>query len=93
MSRRAIAVAGDTETANHFVARQVPRADIKYLVRADDKAAMTGGNDWFDTNAARGRIAQKHRGKLLEDATGINHLGDGNYIVSPMESALSSART
>ena len=93
LSRRAIAVAGDTETANHFVSRQAPRAGIKYLVRADDKAAMTGGNDWFDTNAARGRIAQKHRGKLLEDATGINHLGDGNYIVSPMESAIRAARS
>lgn len=93
-SRRAIAVAGDTAEAQHFADRQ-KRVDPskEYTVRADDKAVRRGSDDWFDLNATSGRIAQKHRGKLLEDATGINHLGDGTYIVNPVESAVRAAKS
>ncbi len=92
--RRAIAVAGDTREAQHFADRQLRNnPDKRYKVRADDKASALGSNDWFDTNSVRGRISQKHRGKLLEDATGINHLGDGSYIVNPVESAIRASRS
>lgn len=93
-SRRAVAVAGDTAEAQHFADRQ-RRVDPtkEYVVRADDKAVRKGSDDWFDLNATSGRIAQKHRGKLLEDATGINHLGDGTYIVNPVESAVRAAKS
>lgn len=93
-SRRAVAVAGDTAEAQHFADRQ-RRVDPtkEYVVRADDKAVRKTSDDWFDLNATSGRIAQKHRGKLLEDATGINHLGDGTYIVNPVESAVRAAKS
>lgn len=94
IGRRAVAVAGDTKEAQHFAARQSRlNPDKRYDVRADDRATPRGSNDWFDTNSASGRIAQRHRGKLLEDATGINHLGDGTYIVNPVESAIRSAKS
>lgn len=94
VGRRAVAVAGDTAEAEQFATRQRrTNPDKQYEVRADDKAVRRGGDDWFDLNASSGRIAQKHRGKLLEDATGINHLGDGTYIVNPVESAVRAAKS
>jgi hypothetical protein len=94
VGRRAVAVAGDTAEAERFAVRQRrTNPDKQYEVRADDKAVRRGGDDWFDLNATSGRIAQKHRGKLLEDATGINHLGDGTYIVNPVESATRAAKS
>jgi hypothetical protein len=93
-SRRAIAVAGDIPEAEHFAARMRQQQNGKeYVIRGDDKAVRRGSDDWFDLNATSGRIAQKHRGKLLEDATGINHLGDGTYIVPPVESAIRAAKS
>lgn len=92
--RRAIAVAGDTKEANNFSKRMsIENPDKRYVVRGDAKAMVRGSDDWFDLNNIKGRIAQKHRGKLLEDATGINHLGDGTYIVNPVESAVRAARS
>jgi len=94
IGRRAVAVAGDTQEAQHFANRQARNnPDKKYKVRADDKGIPTGSDDWFDLNASRGRIAQKQRGKLLEDAAGINHLGDGTYIVNPVESAIRASKS
>lgn len=92
--RKAVAVAGDTAEAQHFADRQARgNPDKKYEVRSDDKASPIGSDDWFDLNSVRGRVAQKHRGKLLEDATGLNHLGDGSYIVNPVESAIRASRS
>lgn len=92
--RRAVAVAGDTKEAEHFANRQkLQNPDKGYVVRGDDKAMSRGSDDWFDVNSVRGRIAQKHRGKLLEDANGINHLGDGSYIVNPVESAIRASKS
>ena len=93
-ARRAVAVAGDTKEAEHFANRQRSlNPDKQYKVRADDRAAAKGSDDWFDLNSVSGRIAQRHRGKLLEDATGINHLGDGTYIVNPVESAIRASKS
>ncbi len=94
VGRRAVAVAGDTAEAERFATRQRrTNPDKEYVVRGDDNAVRKGGDDWFDLNSASGRIAQKHRGKLLEDSTGINHLGDGSYIVPPVESAIRAAKS
>lgn len=92
--RKAIAVAGDTQEARHFADKQqLNNPDKRYDVRGNDRGMATGSDDWFDVTSARGRIAQRHRGKLLEDATGLNHLGDGGYIVNPVESAIRAAKS
>lgn len=93
--RRAIAVAGDSVEAQRFANRMARNAakGEKYVVRADDRAMRTGTDDWFDVESAGGRIAQRHRGKLLEDGAGLNHLGDGSYIVDPVSSAIRAARS
>lgn len=93
--RKAIAVAGDTLEAQRFADRMARNSTKgeKYVVRADDRAMRTGTDDWFDVSSAGGRIAQRHRGKLLEDGAGLNHLGDGSYIVDPVSSAIRAARS
>lgn len=92
--RRAVAVAGDTKEAEAFAARmRQQNPDMVYTVRADDRAMRTSNDDWFDINSASGRIAQRHRGKLLEDASGLNLLGDGSYVVGPVDSAIHAAKS
>lgn len=96
IGRKAIAVAGDTAEAQGFAERTAMAAGKSindYKVRGDVRAMQRGGDDWWDLNGAQGRIAQRHRGKLLEDSSGLNHLGDGSYIVSPVDSAIRSARS
>lgn len=93
--RRAVAVAGDTREAQHFADRMARNADNgeTYVVRSDDRALRKGSDDWFDVNSAGGRIAQRHRGKTLEDSSGMNHLGDGEYILDPVSSAIRAAKS
>lgn len=93
--RRAIAVAGDTPEAERFAQRMNDNAPpmTVYEQRADDRALQRGSDDWFDINQAGGRIAQRHRGKLLEHGAGLNHLGDGSYVLDPAMSAVRAARS
>lgn len=96
VKRKAIAVAGDTAEAEAFASRSRSvnqNANVEYVVRGDDRAMQRGSDDWWDIHSATGRIAQRQRGKLLEDASGMNHLGDGDYILNPVESAIRSARS
>lgn len=92
--RRAVAVAGDTKEAEAFAQRmRSQNPSMVYHVRSDDRIMRTSSDDWFDINSASGRVAQRHRGKLLEDASGLNLLGDGSYVVNPVESAIAAARS
>lgn len=93
--RKAVAVAGDTAEATRFANRMSASstAGARYEVRADDRAMRSGSDDWFDVNSAGGRIAQRHRGKLLEDGSGMNHLGDGSYVLDPVTSAVRAAKS
>lgn len=91
---KAIAVAGDTKEAKFF-AEQMQKANPNnsYNVRGDVRELQRGSDEWWDLNTASGRIAQRRRGKLLEDASGLNHLGDGEYILDPVESAVRAAKS
>lgn len=93
IGRKAVAVAGDIPEAQHFAERMAATNGGKYVVRSDDRALRTGSDTWFDVNSAGGRIAQRYRGKLLEDASGLNHLGDGSYIINPAQSAVRAAQS
>ena len=90
IGRKAVAVAGDWKEAQAFADRM---GKNDHIVRSDDRAMRRGNDDWWDVNSASGRIAQRHRGKLLEDSSGLNHLGDGGYILNPVESATRAAKS
>lgn len=93
---KAIAVAGDTAEATRFaerMAKTTGKNPEDFKVRGDDRALRKDDDAWWDVNSASGRIAQRHRGKLLEDGAGLNHLGDGSYILNPVDSAVRAAKS
>ena len=93
---KTIAVAGDTAEATAFAQRMAStsgRSIDDYVVRGDINGLRRGSDEWWDVAAASGRISQRYRGKLLEDANGPNHLGDGGYIHNPMDSAVRAAKS
>lgn len=93
--KRAIAVAKDSVDAEGYVTRanQNAAAGVEYKHRADDRALRRSSDDWFDLESARGRIAQRHRGKNLEDAVGNNQLDARGLIEDPVTSAIKSAKS
>jgi hypothetical protein len=94
VSRKAVAVAGDWETAENFAKRQNPGANEKFVTRSDDRSMPTGSDDWFDINSAQGRISQRHRGAPLEGSGGSPAiLGSEGFVLSPTDSAVRAARS
>jgi hypothetical protein len=93
ISQKAVAVAGDTGEAETFAAKMRSSTGKTFEVRSDSRAMTTGDDNWFDVNSASGRIAQRHRGKLLEDSSGINQLGDHSYVLNPVDSAVRAAKS
>lgn len=89
---KAIAVAGDSQEATRFAKRIAASKgrsfDTDYQVRGDIKALDISSDYYWDIAASSGRIAQRHRGSLLEDASGINQIGDGSFVMNPVESAI-----
>lgn len=96
INRKAIAVAGNTKEAELFADRMATSQGLprdSFVIRADDRAMRIDSDTFWDVHSATGRIAQRHRGKLLEDSSGLNHLGDGSYILDPVESGMRAARS
>lgn len=87
------AVAGTTEEANAFMATMQGQSGGTYRVRGDVRAFNMEDDAFWDMASAKGRIAQRHRGQTLEDASGLQHLGDGSYMAHPMESAVRAAKS
>lgn len=96
IGRKTLAVAGDTAEAQRFADRLASTQGLTrddFVVRGDDRGLKRDSDSYFDVNSASGRIAQRYRGKLLEDASGLNHLGDGSYILNHVDSAQRAARS
>ena len=93
--RRAVAVAGDTAEALHIESRLNANASPMsyYKQRADERAMVKGSDDWFDVESVSGRIAQRHRGKILEGADSTNQLNRPELIVDPVTAATRAARS
>lgn len=87
------AVAGTTEEANAFIATAQAQTGGTFRMRGDVRAFNMEDDAFWDMAAAKGRIAQRHRGQTLEDASGLQHLGDGSYMAHPMESAVRAAKS
>jgi len=91
--KRTVAVAGDTKEAQLFADRQAKNTGGEYSVRDDYRAISRDSDEYWDIQQASGRIAQRHRGKLLEDASAPNQLGDNSYVMHPVESATKAAKS
>lgn len=93
IKRRAVAVAGDTAEAEAFKNSRQLSTGIEHAVRPDNRMMKKDDDAYWDVTSAGGRIAQRVRGKMLEDASGLNHLGDGSYILNPIDSARRAAQS
>lgn len=93
--RRAVAVGKDSVEAEAYVRRANKSAapGVRYAHRADDRMLRRGSDDWFDVEGAKGRIAQRHRGKNLEAATSSNNLGGFELIENPVNSSIKAAKS
>ncbi len=92
-TRRTVAVAGNTADAEMFINSQQAASGNKHVMREDSRGFKKDGDGYWDVNEARGRIAQRVRGKPLTQATGVNTLGTGSFVENPMESAVRAAKS
>lgn len=92
--KEAVAVGPDWKTAENWANRQPIVGNIKYEVRGDERAMQIGSNDYVDIHSQGGRINQRHRGQPLNDSSnGPAILGDGDFVLGPVDSAVRSARS
>ena len=91
---KAIAVAGDSRTAEAFRKRKESASNgATYGIRPGREETSIGSDEYWDVSSAGGRIAQRHRGKQLENADAPNQLGDSTYVVDPVEAGIRAARS
>ena len=93
---KAIGVAGDSGEAEHLRQRTITSQGLKdedVYVRADLNEMKVDTDHYWDLQNSSGRVAQKHRGKRLEEATNPITSFDSQYVVDPTESAIRSSRS
>ncbi|AXH71953.1 MAG: putative tail sheath [Podoviridae sp. ctbj_2] len=85
----AVGVAGTTKDAQEAIKlMQTRNPNNRYAFRGDERGMRRDGDAYWDLNSVGGRIAQRHRGKLLEDSVGTQLFGAGDFIDSPTDSAV-----
>ena len=86
---RAVQVAGSTKDAQAIADRMtVSNPTRKYTVRGDERKIDRNRDVYWELNNSFGRIAQRHRGKLLENTVGIQYSGADDFILNPADSAV-----
>lgn len=95
---KVIGYADNIKDAERFIQRKATEAGIPVeqfgKVRDDIRELQASGTDVnWDLASSGGRIAQRHRGKLLEDANGPVDVSDTPHILDPAESAVRASRS
>jgi hypothetical protein len=91
---RAVAMAGDTKTAEAYAGkRNYEAGSVKYRVRDSVERMRLGDEDWWEINDVNGRLSQRHRGQQLDNAEATVELDGTSYMMSPAESAITASRT
>ena len=93
VTRRSVAVANDTGEAKAFTARNQLKPGEEWDIRNDVKTMASGSDEWYDINQAGGRMATRMRGDTLEVAGNPAFLGQTDYLVNPVDSAVRAARS
>lgn len=92
---KAVGVAGDTEEAEQIRRRISTTEGVSLddlVVRADMRDMKVDTDAYWDMQNASGRIAQRHRGKRLENTTNPLTGFDSQYLLDPVESAIRASR-
>lgn len=93
--RTIVGVVGSKAEAERVKARlQQSDPANNYATRGDDRKINRDANsNYWDLQHSRGRIAQRHRGQLLQNSVGTKNLGDIDFIESPADSAVRAAHS
>lgn len=90
---RTIGTTGSTAEANKAVDLLTKRAQNgqSYIHRGDDRGIERGSKEYWDLNTSGGRIAQRHRGDLMNNNVGLKSLGLENFVENPVEAGMRAA--
>lgn len=92
VTTRTLAVTSSIAEADQIVKKlsaQNPGNQYKY--RGDDRKVSRNSDMYWDMNHVGGRIAQRHRGQLLENGVGLKQMGSIDFIESPADSAMKAS--
>lgn len=96
IGRKVVGVAGTEAEAKQFISKRASTSGMSvddFNVRADVKENRVDTDAYWDLQTASGRIAQRYRGKQLEDASGLATAYDGKYMLDPLEAATRASRS
>lgn len=91
---RVIQVVGNIRDAKKLaedLKKQFP--DREYTRRGDDRGIDRSKDAYWDMQHVGGRLAQRHRGELLENSVGLKSMGEMDFIHSPADSAVRAAQS
>ncbi len=94
--RRAFEMAETSEEAEHVVQRAMTatgRSREDFNVRGDKRDFAPDTDSYWQLQSATGRVAQRLRGKTLEDANAPAGAFSGKYTLDPVESAIRASRS
>jgi hypothetical protein len=98
---RTVGMAGNTRDAD-LMARRIaatkgtkydnvdPKSDV--FIRDNVKGLRIDSDDYWTLQTVGGRSAQRIRGQRLEDASGVNTIGQQEWVMGPVDSLIHSAR-
>ena len=89
---RTVGVAGSVQEAKQAVELLSKQGNgSTYKFRGDERDISRTADAYWDLNHTSGRLAQRHRGKLLEDTVGFKTYGADDFIENPADSAVRAA--
>ena len=87
-----IAVTGTIGEAEEIVKKlSAQNPDRTYKHRGDERDIKRNTDMYWDMNHVGGRIAQRHRGQLLQNSVGIKQMGALDFIESPADAAMKAS--
>mgnify|MGYP003604644628 FL=1 len=89
--KEVVAVAGSTKEAKYLREQfQSKEPSKQFIYRGDEKSITRGSNEYWQLNTVGGRIAQRHRSKLIESTV---NAGNDLHIEKPIESAIRATQS
>lgn len=89
---RTVGVAGTIKEAKAAVEQlQTQTQTSTFKFRGDERDIRRSADAYWDVNQSSGRLAQRHRGKLLEDTVGFKTYGADDFIENPADAAVRAA--
>lgn len=86
---KVVGIAGTTREAKEIAERMKLSNPTKdYNFRGDEKTISRDRDVYWELNSSFGRLAQRHRGQLLEDTVGMQYGNANDLIENPAESAI-----